>query len=250
MSQVCDFYEFIDSFAPFDTAMDFDNVGLLIGDKNQIVKNVLVALDITKEVIDEAKRLDAQLIITHHPIIFNPMKRIPADDLRYQLILSQISVISAHTNLDLAQLFGVNTALADALQLQNQGIIEPSLPIVTGTLPYEMSADEFQKYVSQKLSNPRVRSNYKKIKKNICTVAVGGGACGEFVGLMAQSGIDAFVTGEIKHHEFLMAIDDGLLAVDAGHYYTENVVIKPLADKLAQRFCDVNVHISTVENDY
>ena len=118
MAKVSDIFEFIDSFAPFESAMDFDNVGILVGDKNAEVKRCLVALDVTNSVINEAKLLKATLIISHHSVIFNAIKTLSINSIPYALAQNEISVICAHTNLDMAP-FGVNTCLAKALSLRN-----------------------------------------------------------------------------------------------------------------------------------
>ena len=113
MSTVLQIYEAIDRLAPFSLSMDFDNTGILVGDRQKKVERTLLALDCTKEVLRQAKELGAQLIITHHPIIFHPIKRVNEDSLVYHLLRSDIAVISAHTNLDIAQ-GGVNDLLASA----------------------------------------------------------------------------------------------------------------------------------------
>ena len=119
MIKIKNIYEFIDSFAPFKDSMDFDNCGLLVGNINSEVNNVLVALDITNEVVEEAKKLGANLIISHHPVIFKPIKKIMSDSVVYNLIKNDIAAICAHTNLDMAEDTGVNTCLANALELKN-----------------------------------------------------------------------------------------------------------------------------------
>lgn len=116
MSTVLQIYEAIDRLAPFSLSMDFDNTGILVGDRQKKVGRALLALDCTKEVLRQAKELGAQLIITHHPIIFHPIKRVNEDSLVYHLLRSDIAVISAHTNLDIAQ-GGVNDLLEDAIRV-------------------------------------------------------------------------------------------------------------------------------------
>lgn len=116
MNKVGDFYDAIESFAPFHTAESWDNVGLLIGGRSLPVSRALLALDLTGAVLEEAKRLRAELVITHHPVIFKPLATLESGSLAYRAVAAGISVISAHTNLDLAQ-GGVNDALADRLQL-------------------------------------------------------------------------------------------------------------------------------------
>ena len=118
MSTVTHIYDAIDRLAPFWLTMDFDNTGILIGDRNREVSCALLALDCTPAVVEQARQLGAQLIITHHPVIFHPLKRVNEDAVVYQLIRSDIAVISAHTNLDIAQ-GGVNDALASAIGLRD-----------------------------------------------------------------------------------------------------------------------------------
>ena len=115
MTKIIDIYKEIDKVAPFNTAAEFDNVGLLIGSFDTEVKKALLALDVTSEVINEAINIGANLIITHHPVIFNPLKRIREEDAVYKLIKNDIAVISVHTNLDLALNYGVNFTLANKL---------------------------------------------------------------------------------------------------------------------------------------
>ena len=117
---VNDIYKFLNNLFPTDTACDFDNVGLLIGDKDAEVNKAIIALDCTNEVVKTAIENGCELIITHHPIIFSPLKSILADSIQYKLINSGISVISMHTNLDTAENSGVNTCLCNALGIQNQ----------------------------------------------------------------------------------------------------------------------------------
>lgn len=156
MSTVFDLYSAIDQFAPFSLSMDFDNTGILVGDRHQLVSKVLLALDCTMDVVNYAKEIGAQLIITHHPVIFHPIKRVNEDSVVYHLIHSQIAVISAHTNLDIAE-GGVNDVLAQAIGLQNISGLELLDPAAqsylgrVGTLSNPISASEFAALVKESL---------------------------------------------------------------------------------------------------
>ncbi|MEG3006515.1 MAG: Nif3-like dinuclear metal center hexameric protein [Oscillospiraceae bacterium] len=125
----------IDSFAPFKTAEKWDNSGLLMGDENADVKNVLIALDVTSDVIDDAVKQKCNLIITHHPVIFDPITKISVNDIQYKLIKNDINIISAHSNLDMSPV-GINAELAKAIGLQNVQLLSPisQLPYVTITV--------------------------------------------------------------------------------------------------------------------
>lgn len=243
---VSDILEYIDKFAPFDTCEEFDNVGLLIGNVDNSVKNVLIALDLTSDVLNQAQKIDAELIITHHPVIFKPLKRIFSDDLIAQVVSSEISVICAHTNLDKAAC-GVNDALAEILELNDVKILENSSGYGRiGCLNKSLSCDSFIRYVSKKLN-----TLVKATCFNGCveTVAVLGGA-GEFAWDDAKkSGADAFVTGESKHHILIEAKRNNFCFVDAGHFETEVLVCNALKNKLQHRFKDkVNFFVADQEN--
>lgn len=233
-------YELIDDIAPFDTQMDFDNAGLLVGDPQQKVKKALLAMDCTPQVIAEAIEVDAQLIITHHPVIWNPMKQVTADSLVYQLIRNNISVISAHTNLDVSPV-GVNEYLARVLGLEN---IEP-LEVFSsdedsiyalgrvGKLPHALSSQQLAQRVDDLLDCHGLR--YTGDAEEITRVAVCGGSGGSMVSKAIEAGAQALVTGDIKHDIFLSAAQAGLTLIDAGHFETETVVLPPLCELLQKQ---------------
>lgn len=232
MTTVKDIYNYIDAIAPFETAMDFDNVGILAGNPNAQVETVLLALDITPQVVKEAQNQNAQLIISHHPIIFKPLKALPSSSVPYLLAQADISAICAHTNLDLAE-GGVNSCLASALGLLNQNLIEGKAMVI-GTLPTPLKPKAFAEQVKTQLHCTGLR--YTAGEKNIHTVAVSSGSGSDNIDAALSFGADALVTGEIKHSFILSAIQQGLMIVDAGHYRTEDVVIKPLIHKLGREF--------------
>ena len=237
MTTVQDIYDFFDSIAPFDTQEPWDNSGFLIGSAAQDVTVAALALDITPGTIQMAKNAGAQLLISHHPVIFRPLKAVKANDPVYELSAAGLSAVCAHTNLDAAQ-GGVNDCLAQRLGLTD---IEP-LPIPSsetllrrGKLPDEMTALEFAALVGGKLG---ARAAVAGGGKPIQTVAVCGGAGGEFVGEVAGLA-DAYLTGEVKHHEFLLARQLGLTVAAAGHFETETPVLFPLARRLSEHFSNV-----------
>lgn len=236
---VLDVYNFIDEIAPFETALDFDNTGILVGDKNAVVNKIGVCLDITERVISDAIHTNCNLIISHHPIIFSPLKSVTSDNIAYKLISNNISAICAHTNLDAAA-GGVNDCLSDLLGLSD--IIEVADPKYEnappiarlGVLPKAMEPDEFAAYVKEKLDCPDVRfcTNGKTIQK----VGVCGGASSEMLETIFHSNADAFVTSEVKHHEWLIANNLDFTVIDAGHFSTEYVVVAPLSKMIKDRF--------------
>ena len=228
--------EFTETFAPLSTAADFDNCGLLVGSEEQTVTKALVTLDITKDVVQEAKEMGAQLIISHHPVIFNPLKSLSASSVPYLLANSGIAALCLHTNLDIASECGVNVCLAEALKLSDCRLY-PEEFVLTGKLPRAMSAEEFALYTKEQLHAPCVAITPSE--RVIETVAMCSGAGGDFYSLAKEKGADAFLTGEAKHHEYLEAAACDIPMVTAGHFHTEDVVVVPLRNKLSAQFADV-----------
>ena len=245
---VYDFYDFLDERYDFSSALEFDNVGLLVGDGREKVTGVLVCLDCTDEAISEAVKLGANLIVTHHPVIFDPLKAVTEQSLVYRLIKNGISVISAHTNLDQAD-GGVNDALAETLGLQNIEKIADREGFLyrIGELPESMTSDELAKMVGEKLS---LRVKFVGNNSFIKRVAVCGGAGGSMLADVIGAGVDAFVTADVKHNVFLDAHAEGLTLIDAGHFNTEDTVIEKLTAELLAKFPELNIksfHFSPIK---
>ncbi len=243
MSTVTHIYDAIDRLAPFWLTMDFDNTGILIGDRNREVSCALLALDCTPAVVEQARQLGAQLIITHHPVIFHPLKRVNEDAVVYQLIRSDIAVISAHTNLDIAQ-GGVNDALASAIGLRDCRGLE-LLNEQTGawlgrigTLPEPLFPEAFAAHVKSCLNAASVK--FAAAPRAIHTVALCSGSGADCLDAAISAGADALLTSEVKQHEYLAAAAAGISIFDAGHFDTEDIVIEPLRDYLAKEIPDVH----------
>lgn len=220
MVKVQQILDWLNAFAPFDSAEAFDNVGLLMGDKNAEVNTVLFGMDITEALAKDAVRLGAELIITHHPFIFHALKRIDytAPQGRTLCLLADhhINVIAAHTNYDKAP-GGISDALAKVLGLQD--IKNADDYVRVGTLPYPMTASQLHTHVRELLHiEPRC---YPTSDELITRVAVAGGAYGEGYEAAIDAGAQAYVVGEIAHHEILDASARGLTILDPGHYPTE-----------------------------
>ncbi len=217
-----DVYNKIDQAAPFSLAMEFDNPGLLVGDPSKEVNGALVALDVTDEVISEAVSRGANLIVTHHPVIYSPLKRVTSDLLVWKLVRENLSVISAHTNLDIAR-GGVNDILAEKLALSGVETLPPDHMVRVGTVERGMTPPEFAYYVKRMLELPAVR--YCDGGQAVERVAVCGGSGGSCLEEVIASGAQAFVTGDVKHSVMLEAVHRGITLIDAGHYGTEHHVL-------------------------
>lgn len=249
---------FLNTLAPPSMKMDWDNVGLLCGDKNTPVTKILVALDPFYHVCREAEEIGAQLIVTHHPIIFRPLTHLTAEDATSRGIMllcsKGISAINAHTNLDMAP-GGVNDVLAQALGLEDITVPYPlGLDangrayglLRTGTVASQ-PLDDFLSRVKERLGCPGLR--YADGGKPVHRVAVGGGACGSEWLQAVQAGCDTFVTADVKYNQFWDAQQAGLTLIDAGHFYTENPVVAVLAQKLQAAFPEIPVSISKAHRD-
>jgi len=239
-----DVYEFLDSIAPFSTQADFDNAGFLVGDREAEFTGGVVALDVTSGAIEKAKEQGANLIVSHHPVIFDPIRDVTADSLVYKLISSGISVISAHTNLDRAE-GGINDILCELLELQNVKGVLPDGEVYearVGELETELTPDEFGNLMTECF--PEVGIKYVCGSKNIKKVGVCSGAGGSLLGGMIAEGVDAFVTADVKHNVFLEAAEAGVSLYDCGHYSTEDIIVAPLTKLLNQKFGGFSEHHS------
>lgn len=231
---ISELYALIDrEIAAFSLAADWDNSGLLVGDPQAQVESALLCLDITLPAIRQAQKAGAQVIISHHPVIFHPLRSALAGSPAYALIEAGIGAICAHTNLDVAR-GGVNDCLAEAIGLQNIRPLEEGAPESLGRmgeLPAPLSAGELAAWVLERL-HPGAGVRFVDGGRPIRRVAVCGGA-GSDLWESLPAGVDALVSSEFHHHEFLGCQAAGLTAVDAGHHDTERVVLAPLRERLA-----------------
>lgn len=255
MVSVKDIYGYMDRIAPFSLQMGFDNAGFLVGRGGQPVERLLVVLDITEEVVAEAVEKNCQLIVAHHPVIFQPAKAITDDTVTGRVLLAltenRVAAICAHTNLDAVRA-GVNDCLAQALelreveQLSQDGVDGEGVPYGIGRVGMAHKAGltpaEYAAYVKEKLGTASVR--FVDPGRPVTKVAVGGGSCGSMVAEALALGCDAFVTADVKHDQYLTAKAQGIALMDAGHFATENVVCAPLARRLAEQFPAVKVLLS------
>ena len=251
MITVGDIYQEINHFAPFSTAMDFDNPGLLVGDESQNVQRVMLALDITSWVVEEAENFRAELIVSHHPVIFHPLRSLGSNDIPYLLARKGIAAICAHTNLDMAD-GGVNTCLSHCLGLKQIKMLkeykQSGLPEgLIGETAQEYTPAEFAAMVKQVLGCGGLK--YVDGGRPIRTVALCSGAGGDLLFDAIHAGADAFVTADTKHHELLAAKESSITLVDAGHFCTEDVVIPAMIERLSRRFPEVTFQKSKSMRD-
>ena len=225
-------------WAPRELAESWDNVGLLVGDPEAEVRRVLVALDVTPQVVDEAIEKDCQLIAAHHPVMncaWHQVQTVRTDDRQgrvlTELIRHGIAAICMHTNLDAAE-GGVNDVLAQKLGLEGLTPLTEEKIGRIGTLKCEMPLVEFTRFVIESLRCNGLR--YTDCGKPVHRVAVGGGACGDYIPQAIAAGCDTFVTSDLRYHDFLDTTE--LHLIDAGHFPTEDVICEPLVTYLQRAF--------------
>ncbi len=225
----------LEQIAPPELKEDWDNVGLMVGDEAEAIHGVLLALDLTEEVIEEAISLECNLIVTHHPLIFQPLCALDRKkhEKLFRLIEHHINVYSMHTNLDCA-LEGVNDRLAECFDLSDTKVLcsdeETGLGRI-GRLRGSMNFETFLTMVKSVL-NVKYVKYVGDLHREIRTVAVLGGAGGDYLSYALQEGADVMVTSEVKHHVALQAKETGIALIDAGHFETEHIVLEPLAEQL------------------
>ena len=253
MPTVKEIETFLFSLAPRDLAQSWDNVGLLVGDPQKEVSRVLVALDITQTVEEEAAAGGYDLIVAHHPVMncaWHPVQSIRDDDPQGHLLLtmvrSGVAGICMHTNLDSAQ-GGVNDALAETLGLRDIAPLGEDGIGRIGVLPAPMDLRDFAALVKERLGANGVC--YAAGNPNVYSIAVGGGACASELMDAVKAGCDTFVTADVKYNQFWDARDLGLNLIDAGHFPTENPVVPLLAKKIAAQFPEVTVFLSETHRD-
>lgn len=264
----------LQKLAPEELACSFDNVGLLLGRAEKSVSRVLIALEMSDEVVDLAVDRQADLIITHHPLLFHPLKRINSDDFigRWvlKLLRNDITYYAMHTNFDRA-VNGMGTLAADRLGLIQQRMLADTVEYqdaegVTrtggigkiGSLPEAMTLDELCGKLSQSFELEGLRVFAPKGRRNqkLTEVAIVPGSGGEYVAAAAENGADVLITADVSHHTGCDAVSQGMVVIDAGHYcleypfveYIEQYLSETVSagvDLITAEYCPPYYHYST-----
>lgn len=250
LATVNDIENLLTEMTPPSLALDWDNVGLLLGRRENPVRRMLLALDMTRETVDQAIAFKADILVTHHPAIFHKLSCLTDRDWQQELLLclaeNEIALYSAHTNLDCSSK-GVNAVLAKKLKLTK--IEELDQVTGLGRIGYVQGCDlfAFTEFLKKtlKVDYLVVGNAGKKVHK----VAVCGGAGADLIPLAVEKGADTFVTGDIKYHEAQKAVFSGLNIIDAGHQATELPVLEDWADRISLRLTgkdwNVNVRVAS-----
>jgi len=241
-------YKFIDEIAPFKNQSGSDNSGLIVGDYTTKVKKILVCLDVTNDIVSEAAKKSADLIIAHHPLMYRPISKISENDPLHALVRNNISLIAVHTNIDVAsdgvsdlmlKKLGFQKSSKAILPISDEGIgygriVELSTPISAGELA-EKSKKAFDCTIVK----------YVDSGKPISKIGVSSGSAAESVEAALEAGCDAFICGEVKYDRMLFAKDRGLTLIEAGHFHTEDIFCEDLVERLKQQFADVTIEKAT-----
>ena len=242
MAKIEEVLQFMKELAPVELAESWDNVGLLV-DCGTEVHSILTTLDITDEVVDEAERLGCELIVSHHPVIFHPMKHISHQDTVFRMIRKNISAICMHTNLDAAE-GGVNDVLCGLFDVEDAEPFDGLGRV--GRLAEPRTVRELGEECVKLLGAHVKMADTGHLVKRLAVV---GGAGGSMFEAALEAGADALLTGEANHHAALDAKKLGLSLIVAGHYCTEFPVVGMLAQELQERFPELNVMSTRTNRD-
>jgi len=256
---VGDFLALIERIAPMKLAEPWDNPGLQIGDSGQKIKKIFSSLDPTLDALMAASEINAQVLFTHHPLIFKSLSHIEINTYPGQILAraarGNISVVTAHTNLDVAS-DGINDILANLMGLQNVEVLQPhpKEPGVglgrVGDLPEATNLFILANNVKRTLGADHIRLVGQKADP-IRRIAVVGGSGGSLISSAARSGADVLITGDVGHHAALEAKTLGIALMDAGHFHTEktafNIFCKNLEDFFKKEGWEVGVETDSIQ---
>ena len=246
--KVKDIIKVVEEFAPLSIQEGWDNSGLCVGSPEDEVTSVLLALDCTPALVDEAMACGADMIVTHHPLIFSGLKKISPDDMIGEAVIKAIragiSIYAAHTNADKV-IEGVSGAMAAKLGLRNVAILDEDgdgtgLGVV-GDLPQPMTSEEALALVKEKFGLKVVKSS-APISAMISRVAMCGGSGGSLIGAARKSGAQLYISGDISYHNFFTP--EGFMIMDIGHYESEIEIVDILFSLIKKNFPTFAVRIT------
>ena len=246
--KVKDIIEVIEEFAPLSLQEGWDNSGLCIGSPEDPVTSVLFGLDCTPELVDEAASCGADMIVTHHPLIFSGLKKISSDNKVGEAVIKAIkagiSIYAAHTSADKV-IAGVSGAMAARLGLENVRILDEDgdgtgLGVV-GDLPRPLTSDEAVALVKERFGLEMMKTS-RPLEGMISRVAMCGGSGGSLIGAAMRSGAQLYISGDISYHNFFTA--DGFMIMDIGHYESEIEIVDILFSLIKKKFPTFAVRIT------
>lgn len=242
--------EKLEALSPKSFAEEWDNIGLLTGRRDKEVRTVYIALDATDAVIEDAVRVGADMLLTHHPLIFKKLSRVTTDDFIgrrvYQLIQNDISYYAMHTNFDV---MGMADAAADELGLQSREVLNVTFEDEiskegcgrVGHLEKCMSVEALAGLVRERFQVPNVRV-FGNLEDTVEMAAVMPGSGGSYIRDAIDAGADVMITGDIDHHEGIDAVAQGLVVIDAGHYGIEKLFIPYMEEFIKRELPEIKVY--------
>lgn len=242
--------ESLEELSPKRFALSFDNVGLLVGRYDKDVKTIYIALDATDEVIDAAIECEADMLITHHPMIFSAIKSVRADDFIGRRILKlakyDISYYAMHTNFDV---MGMADAAADEIDLIERDVLQVTYEDEIGAegigrigrLREEMSLIELCDFVKERfmLDTVKVFGDPDRLC-NICAISPGSGK--SMIKYAIEKGADVIITGDIDHHEGIDSVAQGVCVIDAGHFGIEKIFVPYMEEFIRREMPEIKVY--------
>lgn len=239
MVKLKEIIDYIETLFPKEYAEDFDNVGLLVGRSDKDITKVLLCLDANKKVVREAANMGAELIITHHPVIFNPIKNITDNSDEGEMLLyaieNGISIYSAHTNLDSAPQ-GLTDKVCALLSLDPVSNLEGVLGRLCNA-PSGTTAKSLCEKIKKEFGIKKLFSTFTADKKIKAVAVCNGSGSGELCTIAKDLGADVYISGDLKHHEMCaFKISDNIDFIEMRHFDSEKVVTKLLERKLTQKF--------------
>lgn len=244
MAQVNDIYKALDELAPFSSQVSWDNSGVLTGSVSNRVEKIILTLDITYETAIEAHNFGADLVISHHPVIFSPLKRLDENNPAVILSNHNITAICMHTNFDIAN-GGMNDILCEKLGLSpNEGEILNENDNIGRICSLSKPTDvpTVAKWVKDALGCKALR--YSDTGRKVSKAGICSGSGAEYFADALEKGCQLMITGDIKHHDFIDAHNAGISLIDAGHFYTENIFYDKLKAYLLSRFPELEIKVS------
>ena len=244
MAQVNDIYKALDELAPFSSQVSWDNSGVLVGSLSSKAKRIMLTLDITYETAIEAHNFGADLVISHHPVIFSPLKRLDENNPAVILSKHNITAICMHTNFDIAN-GGMNDILCEKLGLSpNEGEVLNENDNIGKICELSKPADvpTIAKWVKDALGCKALR--YSDTGREVSKAGICSGSGAEYFADALEKGCQLLITGDIKHHDFIDAHNAGISLIDAGHFYTENIFYDKLKAYLLSRFPELEIKVS------
>ena len=251
--------DWLDDFAPFRYAASWDQCGLQVGDPEAPVERLLVALDPSSATLQEARELSCQCLVTHHPLLFQPLRAVRADlfpgKLVMAAVLAGIHLIAAHTNVDAAR-DGTNEVLGARLSVTGMEPLEGDATVMgedryggmgrVGMLPRVMTFAELVAKAGDALGGIAIKA-VGDVARRVERVALCSGSGGSLMEQAVKAGVDVFITGDIKYHDAQRAIEAGLALIDVGHFASEQIVVRPLAAFLRAQAVARRVTVEVLE---